>query len=211
METPSHADKVRRLEALRAEAAQLESELAGETAAAAPHWPPTNYYTAYYATAGFMLGIFGAATSLIFNIVGSLMVGQYPLELIRIYLTFPLGARALNDATDSGVVLAIGCCLYLGAGMLLGIPFHLALTWFARQGGLAKRMVVASVLAIVVWLVSYYGILAWLQPLLFGGNWIVSMIPWWVAALTHLVFGWTMAIAYPLGLFEPYRPRTERT
>ena len=56
---------------------------------------------------------------------------------------------------------------------------------------------------------NYYLILSWLQPWLFGGNWIVNLVPWWVATLTHLVFGWTMALAYPLGMYEPYRVRTE--
>ncbi|MFM2096296.1 MAG: hypothetical protein RIS70_3420, partial [Planctomycetota bacterium] len=26
---------------------------------------------------------------------------------------------------------------------------------------------------------------------------------------THLVFGWTMAIVYPWGLYQPYRLQTE--
>ena len=49
----------------------------------------------------------------------------------------------------------------------------------------------------------------WLQPLLFHGDWIVTMIPPWVAALTHLVFAWTMALVYPLGTYTPYEPTTE--
>jgi hypothetical protein len=31
-----------------------------------------------------------------------------------------------------------------------------------------------------------------------------------VAALTHLVFGWTMALVYPLGDFTAYRRPTEQ-
>jgi hypothetical protein len=31
-----------------------------------------------------------------------------------------------------------------------------------------------------------------------GGRWIIDLTPWWVAMLTHLVFGWTMALIYPL-------------
>ena len=39
------------------------------------------------------------------------------------------------------------------------------------------------------------------------GNWITnpSYLPWWVAAATHLVFGWTIALLYPLGEYTPYR------
>ena len=75
----------------------------------------------------------------------------------------------------------------------------------------AARFVVVSLLAIAVWLVNFYGVLSWLQPLLFGGRWIVDQIPWWVAALTHLVFGWTMLIVYPLGRYTPYRLETENS
>jgi hypothetical protein len=47
--------------------------------------------------------------------------------------------------------------------------------------------------------VMFYGILSWLQPMLFDGRWIVdnTRLPWWVAAATHVVFGWTIALLYP--------------
>ena len=41
------------------------------TAQAGPAGEPPSYYTAYYATAGFLLGIFGAMASLLFNVVGA--------------------------------------------------------------------------------------------------------------------------------------------
>lgn len=195
---------------LRERAAKLEAELA---AGSAPRWQAKGYYAAYYATTGFMLGIFGAAASLLLNVVGSTLVERHPLDLIRIYLTFPLGEKALTLGLDDGLVLAIGCCLYLGTGMLLGIPFQMILARFfpdGRPSSLLPRLAVASVLAIVVWLVSYYGILSWLQPLLFGGDWIVRLVPWYIGALTHLVYGWTMALVFPLGMYTPYRLPTER-
>lgn len=207
---PETSDELRvELAALKERVARLEAELSAAEAPA--DWPPRTYYTAYYATAGFALGIFGALASLMFNVVGSLLVGQSPLRLIQVYLTFPLGERALDPAFDSPLALAVGCCLYLATGMLLGIPFHLALTRWTPNSGLGKRLAVASGVAIVVWLVNFYGVLSWLQPLLFGGNWIVQQIPPWVAALTHLVFGWTMALVYPLGAFVPYRMPTENS
>jgi len=206
--------KQQRLEQLRRQVAELEAELkaAPEAApeAASDQWPPQGYYTGYYATAGFMLGGMAAAASLLLNVVGSLIVGQAPLRLIQVYLTFPLGQRAMEmTPADNGITLAIGCCLYLGTGMLLGIPFHLVLSRVAADS-LVKRLAVATLLGLVVWLISFYVLLSWLQPLLFGGSWIVDQIPPWVAALTHVVFGWTMAALYPLGRFSPYRPETEK-
>ncbi len=197
--------KEREINQLRSRISQLEAELSTEQAQG--EWPPKGYYTAYHVLAGFVLGMFGAATSLLFNVVGSLLVGQHPLQLIRVYLTFPLGAEALT--IDGGVTLAVGCCLYLATGMLLGIPFHLLLTRWLPQASFGARLAAVSVLAVLVWIVNYYAILAWLQPLLLGGRWIVDLIPWWVAALTHLIFGWTMLLVQPLGVFVPYATRPE--
>jgi hypothetical protein len=131
------------------------------------------------------------------------------LKLIQVYLTFPFGEPALE--MDTGLVLAMGCCLYLGTGMLLGIPFQLANGWCDRDGThFSRRILVSTILGVGVWLINYYGILIWLQPLLFDGNWIVEKIPAWVACLTHVVFGWTMALLYPLGLYVPYRLPSEQ-
>ncbi|MEZ6073710.1 MAG: hypothetical protein R3C10_26385 [Pirellulales bacterium] len=206
--------KLQEIAELRARIDQLEAELSAPDTGAAARvhgWQPSGYYTTYYATAGFMLGMFGAVASLLVNIVGAQLTGRFPLELIRVYLTFPLGEKALElkSGPDDGLTLLIGCCLYIGTGMLLGIPFHLVLTRFAADGGLPKRLIVATVLAVAVWLINFYGILSWLQPMLFGGNWIVEEIPIGVAVLTHLVFGWTMALVYPWGLYKPYRLQAE--
>jgi hypothetical protein len=89
--------------------------------------------------------------------------------------------------------------------MALGIPFHYVLSRWLADSTFSTRLVLVSVLGLAVWLVNYYALLSWIQPLLFGGDWIVREIPWWVAAVTHLVFGWTMLLVHPLGLFVPYR------
>ena len=201
--------KVEELELLRAQVQQLEGQLKRD---AERPWQASGYYAAYYAIAGFVLGMFGAAASLLFNIIGATLFGRHPLELIRVYLTFPLGERALSltpDNSESGLLLAVGCCLYLATGMILGVPFHLLMTRFVGQGGLVTRLVWATLFSILIWLVNFYAILNWVQPLLLGGNWIVEEIPIWVAILTHLSFGLTMGLLYPLGLYQPYRLQTE--
>jgi hypothetical protein len=210
-------DKIQELETLKAQVQKLEAEIIAEK----PDWQATEYYSAYYATSGFTLGIFGAMASLLFNIVGAPIAGKSPLELIRVYLTFPLGAKALElsqgqkvYAVNDGVILAFGYILYLGTGMLLGIPVYMALTRYAATGGLRKRLLVASIVSLAIWVINFYAILSWLQPLLVDGdpgNWITNSkyLPWWVGAATHLVFGWTIALLYPLGLYSPYRRPTE--
>lgn len=197
--------KLREMEELRARLEQLEREVAAT--APTTEWPPRGYYAVYHVMAGFILGMFGAATSLLFNIVGSLLIGQHPLQLIRVYLTFPLGDAALQ--TEDNLALAVGCCLYLGTGMLFGVPFHLVLTRFLPRKEFLTRFLVVTGMALALWIINFYLILSWLQPLLFGGNWIIREIPWWVGALTHLVFGWTMLLVQPLGIFIPYQPQGE--
>ncbi|MBL9125353.1 MAG: hypothetical protein JNG90_17075 [Planctomycetaceae bacterium] len=204
MNATNSSDKQRELEALRERVRELEAELSAPSPRA-PHWQAGEYYMAYHATTGFMLGSVAAMSSLLFNIIGALLFGKHPLELIRVYLTFPMGAQALDlNAVDNGVTLAIGCCLYLATGMVYGMLFEIVLTRYLVNLSVPARIMAVSALSIGVWILNFYGILAWLQPLLFGGNWIVEQIPWWVGALTHLVFGWTMLLIYRLGKYVPY-------
>jgi hypothetical protein len=214
------ARKLQELAALRARVQDLEADVEHESTEG--QWPPQQFYAEYYATTGFLLGVFGAAMSLLVNVIGATVAGKNPLELIRVYLTFPLGENALKLASadhdifaiGDGVVLAVGCCLYLGTGMLLGVPFFVALVRLTEGRSLGYRLFVATALATALWVVNFWGVLVWLQPLLFGGNWMTDpkVLPPWVALVTHLVFGWTLAVLYPWGKFQPYRfPTTAET
>ena len=199
--------KQQELDRLRARVLELEQEL---------HVPPAQGYEArgwygmYHATTGAFLGMFGAITSLLFNVVGSALIDQHPLRIIQVYLTFPLGEKALD--MSGGIALVTGCCLYIATGMLLGVPMQMAIARFAPRGGLGARLAVASVVGLVIWVVNFYFLLSWIQPWLIGGNWITdpNFLPPWVAIMTHLVFAWTMALIYPLGAYRPYRLQTEQ-
>jgi len=197
---------------LKQRVADLETQIVAETEY--EPFRPSGYYTAYYATTGFMLGIFGAMASLLFNIVGSVLTGRHPLELIRSYLTFPLGDRAFDlPPEQNGLMLAIGCCLYLGTGMLMGIPVYLALTRWGAGKPFFTKLVIATVVSLLIWIINFYCILSWLQPTVIDmstENLIINRVPWWVAAASHVVFGWTMALVYPLGDFVPHQRLTDR-
>jgi hypothetical protein len=200
-DSASAAALERELEQLEARAAEVRARLVG--GAVGPWWPE-QFYAAYHIVVGSMLGLIAAGASLLFNIVGSLMTGREPLQLIKIYLTFPLGEKALSS--ENGVALSTGVLLYLATGMAVGAVMHaIGQRWFALAP-LARRMVLATVAGLVLWLVNYYAILTWLQPLLFGGSWIVRQIPPPVAAATHLVFTWTLTLLAFLGRFEPPTP-----
>ncbi len=199
-------EKLTELERLRAQVAQIEGELAaaGPTA----QWVPQGFYTTYHILAGMTIGLMAAMVSLTANVIGSVLFDKYPLELIKIYLTFPMGEDALSlgsvgDSKYTGFILAAGCGLYLVTGMFGGVPFHLILSRFFDQSSFAVRFIVATILGLGVWLVNFYGILSWLQPMLIGGNWILDMVPWYVAVFTHLVFGWAMLAFSQWGRFQP--------
>ena len=161
-----------------------------------------NYKLRDLVTSGLLMGALAGCTSLLANIIGSVLwpaingEPQHPLRLIQIYLTFPMGETALT--LDSGFALAAGCALYLCTGMLYGVVFELALSAYFPRAKLGARLLMSSGLMLAVWLINFYAILSWLQPLLFGGRWITDLVPWWVAAVTHLIFGWTMAAIYPM-------------
>lgn len=203
---------------LKARLDRLEREVL-EAAPATP-WQPTSFYGAYFATTGFLLGFLAAGVSLLFNLIVAPLAGKHPFELIRIYLTFPLGEQALRLTTaanqtyaiSDNVIVAAGCCLYLFTGMLLGAPFFVALAWLSDKSSFPVRCIVGVALSLALWAINFYGILAWLQPALFGGAWITDgkLLPWWVAAATHVIFGMTFVIGYPLGKFQPYRSVTEK-
>lgn len=184
-----HRDAIRQLEA--------ESTPPGP----ARGWPPDRFYLLWHLVVGAVLGTLGAAASLLANVAGAPLFGLRPLELIRVYLTFPMGAWALE--VDDGSVLLAGCVLYLATGALFGILFHLLLTvYFAGATG-GRRLLIATAMGVGLWLINFYLILSWLQPLLLDGNWILTMMPPWVAAGTHVLFAWVIALGQVWGRFEP--------
>ncbi len=157
--------------------------------------------------------------SLLFNVIGSTVAGKHSLEIIRVYLTFPLGARALPlGNAECGFRVCHQRWHNSGAGLLslhrdrhgAGKPVPLCDLPIRENKSLLARLIWGSVLGAVVWFVNYYLILSWLQPALFGGNWITNneYLPWWVALATHLVFGWSMAVMTPFGAYVPYRRPT---
>lgn len=183
-----HRDAIRRLEA---------TPVAAESAA----WPPRGYYLLWHLVVGMTLGGIGALVSLGANMIGAPLFGEHPLRLIRVYLTFPMGESALT--AEAGSVLFVGCMLYLATGALFGIAFHLVLSLHFRDATRARTFAVATALGLGLWIFNYYLVLSWLQPMLLGGNWIVRLVPIWVAALTHLCFAWTVAAGESFGRFDP--------
>lgn len=100
------------------------------------------------------------------------------------------------------MLLALGCVLYLVTGIIYGVVFEVVISYLLPHSNFRVRLMVCTFLALAVWASNFYAVLAWLQPLLLGGRWIIGLVPWWVAAVTHLVFGWTIALLYSVGEHE---------
>ena len=190
------------LEAIRA------LERSAEVEQTAP-WPPQDYYLLWHVLVGMMLGSVGAGVSLLANVVSAPLFGLPALQLIRVYLTFPMGERAL--AAETGLVLTVGCVLYLLTGAVYGVAFHLVMSTRFAKDSAVRRFLAASAIGLTLWVVNFYFVISWLQPLLLGGDWIVRLVPWWVAALTHVAFAWTMLVGEQWGKFVPYLPRARGT
>jgi hypothetical protein len=151
---------------------------------------------------GLLLGAVAGCTSLMLNVIGSTLwpsIGgteQHPLRLIQVFLTFPLGQSALE--LNSGYVIALGCVLYLVTGAVYGALLVPAMSDVIPRAGVWPRLGAGATAGLVLWAVNFYLLLTWLQPILFGGQWIYQLVPWWVAALTHVAFGCTIALLYPV-------------
>jgi hypothetical protein len=141
-------------------------------------------------TVGSVAGFLGAITCLICNIAGALVLGVEPLRLLRIYATILEGRRALDISRADFFIAAFS--LHLVTGILFGTIFALGARKFCA--GLQRYILTGAGYGIAIWLVNFYGILSWLQPLLHGSAFILTEIPIAVAVLTHVSYGLTVAL-----------------
>jgi hypothetical protein len=77
---------------------------------------------------------------------------------------------------------------------LYGILFEVLVSYLLPRATLGAKLTACTVLALTVWTVNFYAVLSWFQPLVTGGSWIIDLVPWWVAAATHLIFGCVIAL-----------------
>jgi len=192
----------RAIERHRAALVELEAELDEPVTAS---WPPVGFYLTFYIVAGTTIGIMGSLASFIFHIVGSLMVNQDPLRFLRVYGTVFLGARALT--TEDLNFFMLVAIVHFSIGAIAGAVFHVLVNRFVpERTGL--QIGLGALYGLLMWIVNFYLILSWLQPRLVGEAYVLTMMPWWIAALTHVIYGVTLGLLQPLGRFVPYRPMT---
>lgn len=198
------ADLIRKLEFHTAEAARLREQIAQTQV---PDWRPTGFYTTYHFTAGAILGCLAASVSLLWNVMGAalLIPEKPPLYLIQVFLTFGLGERALTlePGQASGFLYFVGCLLYIATGGFYGIILQFLLQGLFASRNWVFKAVVSAAFGLGIWILNFYLILPVIQPMLFNGNWIYELTPWFVGASTHIVFAAAFFLISTWGRFEP--------
>lgn len=197
------AELVKQLEHHTAEAARIRTILERTEE---EDWRPAGFYMMYHLTAGAILGCLAAGVSLMWNVMGAtLLLPQKPaLYLIQVYLTFGLGERALalEPGQASGFLYFVGCLLYIATGGFYGIILQLVLQGALPGKSWVQRGIASIVFGILLWVFNFYIVLPVLQPMLFGGNWIFELTPWYVGASTHLIFAMAFFLMSTWGRFD---------
>lgn len=192
---------LQQIEQHRRAIAELEARLAPPAAA---EWHPGGFYTTFYIVVGMILGIIGGLTSFMFNFVGSALVAQSPMQFLRVLGTYFNGPEALTT-TDFAFLMMV-LLTHLSVGALAGAVYHVWVNRYLPEGPLNKVLGSSALFGILLWLVTFYGIISWTQPMFYGQAYVLNEMPFWVALLTHLVYGLTLGLLQPLGKFVPYRP-----
>jgi hypothetical protein len=196
----SRDEILQEIERHRAALVALEDQLGDSVAVT---WPPAGFYLTFYVVSGAIIGILGSLTSFVFHVIGSLIVRQDPLLFLRVYGTVFLGAKALT--TDDLNFFMLVAVVHFSVGASAGAVFQVLVNWLIPDRPILS-VVFGAVYGLLMWVVNFYVVLSWLQPLLVGQAFVLELMPIWVSALTHLIYGLTLGILEPLGRFVPYRP-----
>ena len=145
---------------------------------------------------GAMVSVYAAFFTFAANVIGATIVGLEPFELLRVYATFFMGGSPIGGSSDIGVVLGMAMGLHLATGAIVGLPLYAVYETLFRGHGLRRRALYGVGLGLVMWLVNFYAILSWLQPVALrvigapgeASPYILHAMPPWVAALTHICF-----------------------
>ena len=83
--------------------------------------------------------------------------------------------------------------MHLAVGSALGAIFVLIVS--GRDIQRFTHYLAAGIgFGLCVWFINFYLLLSWIQPLVNGKSYILENIPWWVAAVTHALYGVTIAL-----------------
>ena len=183
---------------------ELEQKLSKISGRPDKSWYRSGFYTSYYVIAGLILGALAAWVALAFNVLGAWIAFGDPFRLLRVYATF-FGGSAIMSGTQDGIAILLALILHSATGAVVGAPIHVVFSRYVAHMTLQKRIVAGVALGVAMWLINFYGILSWLQPVVSGGRYIIDEIPIAVAVLTHICFALTMLMLQPYWAFDSQR------
>jgi hypothetical protein len=193
-------ETLRAIEQHRTAITELEAQLIQPVST---NWPPVGFYFTFYIVAGITIGIIGSTISFLFHVIGSLIVNQDPLLFLRVYGTVFLGAKALTTEDLNFFMLVAVVHFSVGAGA--GAVFQVFVSRFVPDRPLL-HIACGAAYGLLMWVVNFYLVFSWLEPRLVGQPFVLELMPVWVAAATHLIYGLTLGLLQPLARFIPYRP-----
>ena len=196
----SREEVLRDIDRHRAAIRDLEAQLAEP---ASTTWPPVGFYLTFYVVAGAIIGILGSLTSFMCHIIGSVLINQDPLRVLRVYGTVFLGANALTSEDLNFFMLV--AIVHFSVGASAGAVFQVFIGRFVPDNW-GLQIILGGLYGLLMWVVNFYVVIAWLQPRLVGQPYVLELMPVWIAVLTHLVYGLTLGLLQPLGRFVPYKP-----
>jgi hypothetical protein len=145
----------------------------------------------YFATIGAFAGYLGSVAILGADIAGAKLMGFAPFMFLRYYATIREGPAALLMTSRSFLLNAI--LMHLAVGSALGAIF--VLFGSGRDIQRFTHYLAAGIgFGLCVWFINFYLLLSWIQPLVNGKPYILENIPWWFAAVTHALYGITIAL-----------------
>ena len=168
----------------------------------AVEWLETRTYVSrqwramYFGTVGAVAGFLGSLVMIAADIVAAQAMGKSPFMMLRVYATLTQGAGALSLSNWTFFLSAF--VMHLALGSALGAIFALSISGRSRYQNAGHYLSAGVAFGLLIWIVNFYLLLSWIQPLINGREYILSAIPWWVAAVTHALYGLTVAaVCYP--------------
>ena len=75
--------------------------------------------------------------------------------------------------------------VHFSVGAVAGAVFHVLVNRFVPDNA-PLQIVLGALYGLLMWMVNFYVVIAWLQPRLVGQAYVLELMPAWVAALTHV-------------------------
>jgi hypothetical protein len=151
----------------------------------------TRWRSLYFATVGAFAGFLASLMVLAADVASARVLGFAPFMLLRFYATLHDGSAAL--LMDDWRFFLSAFFMHLAVGSLLGAVFVVIVSGRELFEKLSHYLGAGVLFGLAIWVLNFYLLLSWIQPLMNGRAYILENIPWWVAAGTHAIFGITVA------------------